>query len=64
MLNRSRYLLLVFNDSRSPEERASAAAEAQLRADGILAAPVAPVAPAPADAVPAVPAADGQEPQP
>ena len=33
MLNRSRYLLLVFNDARSPEERANAAAEAQLRAD-------------------------------
>ncbi|TBU92835.1 rod shape-determining protein MreC [Stutzerimonas kirkiae] len=33
MLNRSRYLLLVFSDSRSPEERANAAAEAQLNAD-------------------------------
>ena len=32
-VNRSRYLLLVFNDARSPEERANAAAEAQLRAD-------------------------------
>ncbi len=56
MLNRSRYLLLVFNDSRSPEERASAAAEAQLRADGKLPAPVAPA--------PAVPATHAQEPQP
>lgn len=28
-LNRSRYLLLVFTDTRSPEERANAAAEAQ-----------------------------------
>ncbi len=33
MLNRSRYLLLVFSDSRSPEERAAAAAEAQATAD-------------------------------
>ncbi|MBV2204428.1 rod shape-determining protein MreC [Pseudomonas sp. D-134-1] len=33
MLNRSRYLLLVFSDSRSPEERAAAAAEAQASAD-------------------------------
>jgi rod shape-determining protein MreC len=33
MLNRSRYLLLVFSDSRSPEERATEAAEAQVSAD-------------------------------
>ncbi|MGE4406852.1 MAG: rod shape-determining protein MreC, partial [Pseudomonas sp.] len=33
MLNRSRYLMLVFSDSRSPEERAAAAAEAQADAD-------------------------------
>lgn len=33
MLNRSRYLLLVFSDSRSPEERATAAAQAQETAD-------------------------------
>lgn len=33
MLNRSRYLLLVFSDSRSPEERATQAAEAQVSAD-------------------------------
>ncbi len=33
MLNRSRYLLLVFSDSRSPEERAAAAAQAQAEAD-------------------------------
>jgi rod shape-determining protein MreC len=61
MLNRSRYLLLVFNDSRSPEERASAAAEAQLRADGKLSEPVAP---GPAGSKPAEPVADEQEPQP
>ena len=33
MLNRSRYLLLVFSDSRSPEERVTAAAQAQENAD-------------------------------
>jgi len=33
MLNRSRYLLLVFSDSRTPEERATAAAQAQESAD-------------------------------
>ncbi len=33
MLNRSRYLLLVFSDSRTPEERATAAAKAQEDAD-------------------------------
>lgn len=33
MLNRSRYLLLVFSDSRTPEERATEAAEAQETAD-------------------------------
>lgn len=33
MLNRSRYLLLVFSDSRSPEERVTAAAKAQEDAD-------------------------------
>ncbi|MHB0765187.1 rod shape-determining protein MreC [Stutzerimonas sp. NM35] len=33
MLNRSRYLLLVFSDSRTPEERATDAAEAQVTAD-------------------------------
>ncbi|WP_314407725.1 rod shape-determining protein MreC [Pseudomonas kuykendallii] len=32
-LNRSRYVLLVFTDTRSPEERANAAAEAQVAAD-------------------------------
>ncbi|WP_417780833.1 rod shape-determining protein MreC [Stutzerimonas xanthomarina] len=33
MLNRSRYLLLVFSDSRTPEERVTAAAQAQESAD-------------------------------
>ncbi|WP_437422684.1 rod shape-determining protein MreC [Stutzerimonas chloritidismutans] len=50
MLNRSRYLLLVFSDSRTPEERANAAAEAQVSADREAAAQVAPDAEdAPAD---------------
>lgn len=64
MLNRSRYLLLVFSDSRSPEERAAAAAEAQATADREAAAqesapagaPSQPAAAAPAP--PAVPAAN------
>ncbi|WP_407316963.1 rod shape-determining protein MreC [Pseudomonas sp. nanlin1] len=52
-LNRSRYLLLVFSDSRTPEERASEAAQAQEAADR-QAAPAAPAAaaPAPANAAP------------
>lgn len=68
-LNRSRYVLLVFTDTRSPEERANAAAEAQEAADREAAskaaqpqgaaqpAPAATpaVSPAPA-AAPAVPA--------
>lgn len=64
MLNRSRYLLLVFSDSRSPEERATEAAEAQVSADrkaaedadaeaGQLASQPEPPAPAaPADSPP------------
>ncbi|MCQ4319819.1 rod shape-determining protein MreC [Pseudomonas stutzeri] len=62
MLNRSRYLLLVFSDSRSPEERAAAAAQAQESAerkaqeptagDGAVSgqsAPAAPTAPTTSD---------------
>ncbi|MGM3386127.1 rod shape-determining protein MreC [Stutzerimonas stutzeri] len=50
MLNRSRYLLLVFSDSRTPEERANAAAEAQESADREAAEQAAPGADtAPAD---------------
>ncbi|MDH4570747.1 rod shape-determining protein MreC [Pseudomonas sp. BN414] len=54
-LNRSRYMLLVFTDTRSPEERANAAAKAQEAADREAAgqpapdgttAPAAPAAPA------------------
>lgn len=33
MLNRSRYLLLVFSDARSPEERSAAAAQAEVEAE-------------------------------
>jgi len=60
-LNRSRYLLLVFSDNRTPEERANdaaAAQEAQDRQGGESAAP-APAAPAPVPATvpkPQVPA--------
>lgn len=42
MLNRSRYLLLVFSDSRTPEERVTAAAEAQETADREAAEQAAP----------------------
>ncbi len=64
-LNRSRYVLLVFTDTRSPEERANAAAEAQEAADREAAskaaqpqgaaqpAPAASPAPAAAPAAPA-----------
>ncbi|MBV4498583.1 rod shape-determining protein MreC [Pseudomonas sp. SWRI12] len=55
-LNRSRYLLLVFSDNRTPEERANDAAvaqEAQDRQGGESVTPVTPVAPAPAPAAPA-----------
>jgi len=45
MLNRSRYLLLVFSDSRTPEERASDAAQAQATADREAAEQPAPEAP-------------------
>lgn len=56
-LNRSRYLLLVFSDNRTPEERANDAAvaqEAQDRQGGESAAPTVPAAPA---TVPKPPAA-------
>jgi rod shape-determining protein MreC len=67
-LNRSRYVLLVFTDTRSPEERANAAAEAQVAADQKAAgdqgekatppgtpAPAAPPTQAPPGQVPANP---------
>ncbi|MNN21658.1 hypothetical protein D3C81_1349880 [compost metagenome] len=69
-LNRSRYLLLVFSDQRTPEQRAVDAALAQEAVDreatgsagaaaapgGTPAATAAPVAPAAAAAAPAAPA--------
>ncbi|KHL71959.1 rod shape-determining protein MreC, partial [Pseudomonas putida] len=68
-LNRSRYMLLVFSDRRSPEQRATDAALAQEEADrkgaaspaqpganGVPAAPVAPASATPAPTTPAVPA--------
>jgi len=64
MLNRSRYLLLVFSDSRSPEQRATDAAEAQVSADreaAEQAGAAADTAAAPADpSVPTEPAAGGE----
>jgi len=66
-LNRSRYLLLVFSDSRTPEERANDAAKAQEAEQNGEAPPVIPatvpkpvvpaVAPAPAPVATPVPAA-------
>jgi len=64
-LNRSRYLLLVFSDTRTPEERANDAAQAQENLDAQGGGPIIPatvpkpvgvIAPA-AAAAPAVPAA-------
>lgn len=45
-MNRSRYVLLVFSDSRTPEQRATEAAEAQVEADRKAAEAAAPVQPA------------------
>ena len=58
-LNRSRYLLLVFSDNRTPEERANDAAQAQEAEDKQNGtAPIVPATvPKPADAAPATPAA-------
>ncbi|WP_415261773.1 rod shape-determining protein MreC [Pseudomonas chlororaphis] len=57
-LNRSRYLLLVFSDNRTAEERANDAAQAQ-EAQDQQGGPVTPVVPAtvPKPVVPATPAA-------
>jgi rod shape-determining protein MreC len=57
-LNRSRYVLLVFSDTRTPEERANAAAEAQVEADRKAAeqgSAGATAQPAPGPAVPPTP---------
>lgn len=69
-LNRSRYVLLVFTDTRSPEERANAAAEAQEAADREAASkaaqpqgaaqPVPAATPAASSAPAAAPAAPAQ----
>ncbi|WP_282363788.1 rod shape-determining protein MreC [Pseudomonas sp. PS01297] len=59
-LNRSRYLLLVFSDSRTPEERANDAAQAQEAEQRGEAPPIVPATvpkPAPTAAAPAAPAA-------
>jgi len=71
MLNRSRYLMLVFSDSRTPEERAAAAAEAQADAHHKAAAEGAAASQAPGEsgsaaegaqpAAGAAPAAPAQE---
>jgi len=69
-MNRSRYVLLVFTDSRTPEQRATDAAEAQAEADrkaAESAAPVQPGAAAPASpaqgaAHPATPGAPAAQP--
>ena len=62
MLNRSRYLLLVFSDSRSPEERAAAAAQAQESADRAAEQGGDVAAPAPgAETAPVVPVVTPEE---
>ncbi len=53
-MNRSRYVLLVFTDSRTPEQRATDAAEAQAEADRKAAESAAPAQPG--GAAPASPA--------
>ena len=53
-LNRSRYLLLVFSDSRTPEERANEAAQAQdAEQGGVAPATIPATVPKPAAAAPA-----------
>lgn len=59
-MNRSRYVLLVFSDSRTPEQRATDAAEAQAEADRKAAESGAPAQPAPG--APAVQPHDGAPP--
>lgn len=69
-MNRSRYVLLVFSDSRTPEQRATDAAEAQAEADRKAAESGTPVQPAPGapaaqrheGAQPAAPAASAAQP--
>lgn len=62
-LNRSRYLLLVFSDPRSPEQRALEAAEAQEAADRrAREASPSPETPAAAEAAPSLPAQAVPEP--
>ncbi|MCU1729220.1 rod shape-determining protein MreC [Pseudomonas sp. 7P_10.2_Bac1] len=57
-LNRSRYLLLVFSDSRTPEERANDAAQAQEAEQKGEAGPIVPATvPKPAPTIPAATAA-------
>ena len=64
-LNRSRYMLLVFSDTRTPEQRANDAAEAQEAADRHAAQrPAAPANPPPAGASAAQPAAASAIPAP
>ena len=65
-LNRSRYMLLVFTDGRTAEERATEAAEAQEAADREAEAatgqsPAVPPATVPAPATPVAPAAAGSQ---
>ncbi|WNZ87130.1 rod shape-determining protein MreC [Pseudomonas sp. P108] len=72
-LNRSRYLLLVFSDNRTAEERANDAAQAQENLDAFGGGPIIPAtvpktvtspAAAPANATPAAPAANAAPTQP
>jgi rod shape-determining protein MreC len=70
-MNRSRYVLLVFSDSRTPEQRATDAAEAQAEADRKAAESGAPVQPAPGapaaqshEAAPPAAPAPAAQPQP
>ncbi|MCJ1882242.1 rod shape-determining protein MreC [Pseudomonas nitroreducens] len=61
-MNRSRYVLLVFSDSRTPEQRATDAAEAQAEADRKAAESGAPATQPHDSAQPAAPAAQPAHP--
>jgi rod shape-determining protein MreC len=73
MLNRSRYMLLVFSDPRTPEQRAVDSAQAQEALDreilqqavpaGQASPQTAPAPAAPASPVPATPAAPANSPE-
>ncbi len=63
-LNRSRYMLLVFSDSRTPEQRAADAAQAQEAADRQAQSPIDGSMPAATPGAPAAPGTPAPTPAP